>query len=382
MKLALYAHPFDLAALSDHGGLARLADLGYSELAVAASYHDGRWLQPWNDRSRVRFLEDGTVHYRPSAERDYGVLRPVPSSEVPESGAAPLEAIAATAPAAGLSVRAWTVFTHNSRLGLAHPDLCVQNAFGDRYVYGLCPAQPAVQDYVLAMVGDLAAHEGLAAIELEALGWMGWKHGSHHDKSSFQPRGMLGYALSLCFCERCEAAIAARGGDPVAVAEFTRDLIAEHIERGDAMAPTVAEDPEDVLGVARAARIETMRDFAARVSAVTTRDLAVQVHPDPLFAGSQLPAVHAGGLAADEFVITAYGEGPAAIERLVMDANVADLGERRLSIWPKAPQFSSDEDLLEIGALCREHGIGTVAIYHLGLLPWRTIERAARLLSA
>ena len=196
MKLALYAHPFDLDALADHGGLQRLADLGFGEIALATSYHDGRWLQPWHPDGRVRFLEDGAVHFCPGD--DYGLLRPLASSCV-DAGSSPLERLCTAAPAAGLVVRAWTVLTHNSRLGVAHPELCIENAFGDRYPYGLCPSQPEVQRYVRGIVRDLAAHAGLGAIELEAYGWMGHKHGSHHDKASFAPQGMLDYALStLC----------------------------------------------------------------------------------------------------------------------------------------------------------------------------------------
>ena len=59
MHLAIYAHPFDLDALRGIGGLARLRDLGFAEVAMATSYHDGRWLTPWHPAGRVRFLEDG-----------------------------------------------------------------------------------------------------------------------------------------------------------------------------------------------------------------------------------------------------------------------------------------------------------------------------------
>ena len=302
MKLAVYAHPFDLAALGPHGGLARLADLGITEIAMAVSYHDGRWLQPWNDAARVRFLEDGTVHYRPDPEAGYGRLAPLPSTFVPTAADAPppLSSLLQEAGVAGQSVRAWTVFTHNTRLGELHPELAIENVYGDRHVYGLCPAQPAVQDYIAAMVADLAAHDGLGTIELEALGWMGWKHGSHHDKASFQPKGLLGYALSVCFCDACQAAIAAAGGDPAAIRAFAQGRVAEHIERADAMAPTTAEDPQDVFGPVRAARIATLGAVGERVRAAAGErvELAAQVHRDPLFTGSQLPVTQAGDLGA------------------------------------------------------------------------------------
>ncbi len=390
MQLAVYAHPFDLAALADHGGLDRLKGLGISEIAMAVSYHDGRWLQPWNDATRVRFLEDGTVHYRPDSERDYGRLQPLPSSFVPAQNdePSPLARLGLDAGRAGLAARAWTVFTHNTRLGELHPDLAIENAFGDRHVYGLCPARPAVQDYITGMVGDLASHDGLSTIELEALGWMGWKHGSHHDKASFQPRGRLGYALSVCFCDSCMAAMTTAGGDPVAIRAFARNLIAEHIERADAMAPTEASDDDDVFGPVRAARVATLEALGARVreAAAERSQLAVQVHRDPLFTGSQLSASQAGGLPAAERVVTAYGEDPAAIAAHLSDPATWATGgadaPRRLSFWPKAPQFTSDEDLVKVRELCREHGVESIAIYHLGLLPWRTLERAARVLQA
>jgi methylmalonyl-CoA mutase cobalamin-binding subunit len=51
-------------------------------------------------------------------------------------------------------------------------------------------------------------------------------------------------------------------------------------------------------------------------------------------------------------------------------------------IWPKAPQFTGDEDLVKLRDACRRSGVGAIAVYHLGLLPWRTIERVAKMLRA
>lgn len=400
MELALYAHPFDLEALAGHGGLSRVRDLGVGEITLATSYHDGRWLMPWHPDGRVRFLEDGTVHFRPGS--GYGDLRPQASTSVPPSGPSPLERLCAEAPRFGLRVRAWNVFLHNSRLGAAHPELCVENAFGDRYSYALCPAQPAVQQYVLAMVRDLAAHRGLGSIEFEALGWMGWKHSSHHDKASFTPRGLLDYALSVCFCTACETRIRDAGGSPERSRTWARDLVRTAIEQADAMAPPAvpdrvdpvkweAGDPvhraaEDATWSVRSARIGVLGELGRAIQQALPATLtrAVQVHPNPLFTGSQLPVVQTEGLLADEHVITAYGEGPAAIGTLLGSGGMlpSDQGRKRLSIWPKAPQFGSDEDLIKVRALAESHGIKTIAVYHLGLLPWRTLERVARVLTA
>ncbi len=387
MRLAIYAHPFDLEALSEHGGLGRLRELGFTEVAMATSYHDGRWLMPWHPGGRVRFLEDGVVHYRPTAR--YGELRPLASGFVPPQGASPLEALCAAALDHDLSVRAWTVFHHNSRLGGLHPELCVQNVCGDRYLYALCPAQPIVQQYTLGIVADLGAQPGLAAIEFEAFGWMGHRHSSHHDKASFAPRGLLDRALSLCLCPACAERIDAAGGDAAAVRSWLLQVIGDSIERGDAMAPAViadAEAAEELLQPVTEARAGVIRElFTACCKLLpATQRRALQVHPDAAFTGSQLPAAQAAAAAPHEVVLTAYGEGPAAIAALFEHPGMAPLAAtaRRLSIWPKAPQFSSDEDLMKVRRDAEQHGVQTIAIYHLGLLPWRTIERVAKILGA
>ncbi|HEB51780.1 MAG TPA: hypothetical protein ENI87_00855, partial [bacterium] len=382
MQLAAYVHPFDMTSLRRQGGLARLRDLGFGELAMATSYHDGRWLMPWNAR-RVRFLEDGCVHFRPAGA--YGRLRPQPSSEVPPTGPSPFEWLCSEAPTRGLAVRAWTVFGHNTRLGLTAPELVVENACGDRYPYALCPAQPEVQRYHATLTADLAAHEGLGAIEFEALGQMGFQHSSHHDKKSFAPRGLLGFALSACFCPACCAALAAVGADAEGCRDAVRAFLDANLRDADAMTPPAERAPSKeqqlwVDAVIRA-RVHTVAAVAEEVvGASGALARAVQVHPDPGFTGSQLAARAARAFPpSDERVLTCYGMHPDAIAALLRHDGMRDLGDspRRLCIWPKAPEFTSDEDLIRIRELCGEHRIAALAIYHLGLLPWRTIERVA-----
>lgn len=392
MQVALYVHPFDLAVLDDHGGFARLRDLGIGELSMATSYHDGRWLTPWHPSRRVRFLEDGCVHFRPAT--DYARLQPKPSSEVPQSGPSPLEALCAAAPAAGLKVRAWTVFGHNTRLGLTAPDLTVENAFGDRYPYALCPSQPEVQVYHQGLVHDLAGHEGLGSIELEALGQMGIAHSSHHDKTSFQPLGLYAFALSACFCPACLRVHQELGSDGEAIRAQVRSFVAKCTTDADAMTPepVPANDSELDAGQKRwldaviAVRQHTVARLAASITVASGRcQRAVQVHPDRWFTGSQLSVQAAMAFAGgEERVLTCYGDGPDAIAKVLAADGVRAIVDAplRLSIWPKAPLFTCDDDLQRIKQLCDAHNVGTVAIYHLGLLPWRTLSRVAKILTA
>ena len=392
MDLALYLHPFDLRALRDRGGLARLRDLGFGEVSIATSYHDGRWLTPWNPQRRVRFLEDGCVHFRPRG--DYGELRPRPSSEVPPDGPSPLQQLCEEAASASMLARAWTVFGHNTPFGAAAPHLSVENAHGDRYPYALCPAQPAVRAYHAQLVRDLAAHDGLATIELEALGQMGIQHSSHHDKKSFTPKGLLAFGLSACFCEACLQLHRELGQDGAAHRAAARAFIDSVTTDADAMAPPAAPADDAALDDAQRAWVEgvlAVRERAVATMAAEVVDAsgacarAVQVHPDRWFTGSQLSAASAAAFpSGDQRVFTCYGEGPEQIAAVLDHPGAAALADspRRVCLWPKAPQFSSDEDLVKLRAICEQRGVDSIAVYHLGLLPWRTVERVAKILGA
>jgi hypothetical protein len=398
MELAIYAHPWDLRALQTHGGLARLRDLGFSEVALAVSYHAGRWLTPWHPDGMVRFLEDGTVHFRPVG--DYGLLQPKVSKEVPVCGPSPLEWLCSEAPKVGLKARAWTVCTHNTRLGELHPECCVENAFGDRYSYALCPANKDVQQYVQTMVQDLSAHTGLHAIELEAFGWMGWKHSSHHEKSSFVPDAFAELLLSICWCAACTTGSQDGGQIRQRLAQGLRELFA----MADAMDPAShatrgprAKHFEELQRVIDSGlgidgltlfdprlRTETMLR-AARHRVPKTVRLAVQVHQSERFRGSQLPASPRYALELGdnaEYVATCYGDGPDGIGKALaaMPRPAGGKCTMRLCIHPRAPQFTNDDDLRKVRVLCTQNGVTAISIYHLGLLPWRTIERVAAIL--
>lgn len=388
MRLGIYAHPFDLADLEARGGVARLRELGFDDVALAVAYHAGRWFMPWNRGGPVRFLEDGVLHFRPRG--DYGALRPVVGSELAASGPSPLEVLVSRAREAGVQSHAWTVVFHNSRLGRAHPQHCVTNAFGDAYTYALCPAQDAPRAYARALVGDLAGHAGLDVVELEAVGFLGHRHGSHHDKSSFASDAYTDFLLSYCFCAACRTGL---GAGVAAIQARVIELVREHRLDGDAMAPSpVAELSSeaalerlradlggDALDAMLAHRRRVLERVLAELREATRGRTRLSLHMafDPLFTGSQVGA--RGELAAgrvDAVVATHYGDAPA---RILAACDAAPLARVpvHVAVWPKAPQFRGEDDVEALVARLAERGAAGLRVYHLGLLPWRTIERVA-----
>ena len=408
MELGIYAHPWDLRALSAHGGLQRLADLGFRDVALAVSYHAGRWLTPWQPGSKVRFLEDGTVHYRPRA--DYGRLQPLPSSEVRDGEPSPLDWLCEHAQRHGLRARAWAVLTHNTRLGELHPDCCVQNAYGDAYTYSLCHGNAHVQRHAQAMVEDLRAHRGLHAIELEAIGSLGHRHSSHHDKNSFPTDAFVDVLMSACFCGSCVEAMATMkvesaplGHDAIAaLRRKVRELLDARFEEDCMTAVGKKATPQQLvdrlrteLGPAALALLgaRTTSLMKMLMPMQPTRDgdaiLCAQTNHDSLRGNAALPFAIVGGF-VQECAMTVYGEKASEVapalphllaargEGVVPPRPVEQRASLRLCFHPRAPQYQTDEDLRLVRDLCAQHGIDAVSIYHLGLLPWRTIERVAK----
>lgn len=99
--------------------------------------------------------------------------------------------------AEGLDVYAWTVFTHNSRLGRGNPDLSVRNAFGERYPYALCPASDDVLEYCETLVREIAVLAGADGLVLEAFGPLGVVHEGHHDKTGLAGLGRAAAAVAV-----------------------------------------------------------------------------------------------------------------------------------------------------------------------------------------
>ena len=96
---------------------------------------------------------------------------------------------------------AWVVCCHNTPLGEQHPEYVSRNAFGDPYVYSLCPAHPAVRDYVVNLCSDLAHGYDLAAIVLETPGWLPYDHGYHHEFAMVPLDPWAKTLLALCFAD-------------------------------------------------------------------------------------------------------------------------------------------------------------------------------------
>ncbi|MFJ8823505.1 hypothetical protein ACIREE_17130 [Streptomyces sp. NPDC102467] len=280
MKVSTFVYPWDVNG--DPDAARRIADLGVQQVTLAAAYHSTRALTPRHPHHRIVTAEHASVLYPIDEQRWQGrELRPYAAGDW-----APGDAYgqAATALAeAGLSVHTWVVLAHNSRLGAERPDTSVRNAYGDRYPWAPCIAQPATRAYLVDLAAEAATRTGAHGTELESLGWYGLAHLHAHDKTAGVGLGEAGqYLMSLCFCADCRTGYAQHGLNADELARSVRDAL-EPVWRGAA-----ADDGwvtvEKLLGAEVATATRAYRDATAR----SLQEAAVAAVRDAAPAGFQV----------------------------------------------------------------------------------------------
>ena len=218
---AIYAYAWDLAETGVGQAARRFSDLGLNTVTIAGSYHAGKFLRPHGKAGKVYFPEDGTVYFKADPRR-YGQIKPIDNSMLAER-----DVFAELAAEKGIATNAWLVLLHNTLLGQQHPEATVANAFGDRYVYSLCPSHPEARAYAVGLAKDVTSSYPVIGVSIESPGFAPYAHGFHHEFALNQPNRWLDAQLGLCFCDHCRAGAKAAGIDAGALA--TR--VAEDVSR-------------------------------------------------------------------------------------------------------------------------------------------------------
>ena len=208
---------------------------GFDGIELAAIYHHARDVHPHNPRRRVLFLDGGALFFRPDPGAFAGQrLQPHLAEMLDEFD--PLRQLLDVGQARGVAVRAWTIVLHNYTLGERYPDAATENAFGDRLLTDLCPANPDARAYARTALAELA-RTGVETIVAESVCYMPFDHGFHHERTPYPLSATVRYFLSLCFCRLCQAQ-AQRAG--VAVAGL-RALAATELDRALSGEPSLLD---------------------------------------------------------------------------------------------------------------------------------------------
>lgn len=371
MKASTFVYPWDVNG--DPAAAARIASLGVQQVTLAAAYHSTRALTPRHPRHRIVTAEHASVLY-PTDDRWEGrELRPYAAGDW-----APGDAFGEAAGAlteAGLEVHTWVVLAHNSRLGAEHPDTSVVNAYGDRYPWAPCIAQPATRAYLVDLAAEAAVRPGARGTELESLGWYGLQHLHAHDKTGGVGLGDAGmYLMALCFCAVCREGYGEQGLDADELATAVRDAL-EPLWQG---APDDGDwaGVEKLLGETRAADTRAWRDETARtlqeaavgaVRAAAPEGFRILLHADPVtyHVGANPGVDPAHILSVADGVVVPCAGGPGLLTPFAEQGREGAVIAANFGVV--SGMGGSPDTLAADAARARELGATEMRLYHAGL---------------
>lgn len=375
MQFALWAYPWDLIDEGVESVAERCAEIGVDELNLATNYHAVQPFLPHNPE-RTTFFAHASSYFHPDESR-YGRLSPIPNERMGDDDW--LARISNEIADTPLSMNSWTIGCHNSRLGIANPDLTLKSPFGDSLAFGLCPSKPEVQEYLCSVLSDLSARAPFERIELETFDYFhGTGFGWHHDKYHIE-LGRLGeFLFGLCFCDKCCENARDAGVDVEAARSASTDAV-------DALAAGRFPADIDLVSwfnahseVAKYAAVRTdtlaslFRKFRASVDAKLGYYVGLLNVADTWMHGADLKklAPH-----LDYFTVAAYESSPEAVLSEFQTArDLAPNAEMHAGILPGHPAVHHSETVAEIVDALAGAGVPRISFYNYSLLPERNLD--------
>ena len=372
MEFAMWAYPWDVRDEGIDAVSTRLQEIGIDELNLATNYHSVQAFSPHNPGRKTHFAHASSYFF---PDGQYGELQPMPYEGMETDWVNSI-----TAANEKLKLTSWTIGCHNSRLGMARPEVTLTSPYGDNLIFGLCPSQPAVQQYLRGLIADIASRDTFERIELETFDYFyGTGFGWHHQKIHAE-LGTLGeFLFGLCFCDHCREHAAAEGMN----VDRTRKIVVNALD--DIIAGTLPSDavPEQWLR-----EHPSVRDYVAiREDTLTAlyAELAAAAGETPLgyYLGTPEPGrewmagVDIQRLAdhINYYCLPAYESTPADVLDAYRRIDDLDPGVPiHVGLLPGHPAIHDAETLSRIADGLRTEAVPRVSFYNYGLLPDRSLE--------
>jgi hypothetical protein len=372
---AIYTYAWDLAETGVAAAADQFRGLGLDTVTIAGSYHAGKFLRPHGKAGKVYFPDDGTVYFNADPSR-YGAIKPVANGLLGER-----DVLRELTDTSGMAVNVWLVLLHNTRLGTAHPDAVVRNAFGDRYYYNLCPSAPEARAYAVGLAKDVTESYPVSGISVEAPGFTPYAHGYHHEFALMKSNPWLENQLGLCFCEHCLAGAEKAGIDARRFKAEIADDIGAYLDSDIDYPADMAEAfwRADIVADGELRRYLDFRNgvvtsLVAEIRAAVRKDADVAVIPSVArpTAGAWYEGSDLHALAETAGIIEACFYEPSAM-RVKVDLfdirrRLKGAGKLRGILRPSHPDLSTKAEFLAAVAALREGGVDELAFYNWGHL--------------
>ena len=372
---AIYTYAWDLAEEGVSKAVGQFEALGLDTVTIAGSYHAGKFLRPHGRAGKVYFPEDGTVYFKANPAR-YGAIKPVANSLLSSQ-----DVLRELTSQSAMKTNVWLVLLHNTLLGSAHPDSAVSNAFGDRYIYNLCPSAPDARAYAIGLAQDVTETYPVSGLSMETPGFLPYAHGFHHEFALNRPNRWLDSQLGLCFCPHClKGAKAAGINSPRLKTQVAKDV--------SAYLASDLDYPADMAEAFWAADTRTDGDLKAyldwRCTVVTSlvRDIRGAVRKEVDVAVIPSVARPTGGAWYEGSDLAALADATGIIEACFYEPGAtrvkADLfdirrrlrgkGHLRGIVRPAFPDLETKGEFLAAMQALGAGGVSEVAFYNWGHL--------------
>lgn len=377
---AIYTYAWDLAEAGVPAAVDEFLSLGLDTVTIAGSYHAGKFLRPHGKAGKVYFPEDGTVYFDADPSR-YGAIKPVPNSMLPAA-----DMVGALVADGRMAVNVWMVVLHNTRLGMAHSDSVVHNAFGDPYFYNLCPSAPEARAYAIGLCRDVSERYDISGLSVEAPGFTPYVHGYHHEFGLNRSNKWLDNMLGLCFCDHCVAGAEQAGIDARALKAKVASEVAAYLDGDIDFPDDMAEafwdaDLRDTPALSDYIdhRATTVTSLIAEIRATVRGDVTLAVIPSVArpTAGAWYEGSDLKTLAGITGCIEACFYEPSSAR---VRAELWDLKRRlgtattlRAILRPSWPDLADKSEFLAAVAALKAGGVSEVAFYNWGHLRRRNL---------
>jgi hypothetical protein len=372
---AIYTYAWDIAEEGVDAIVAQVLRLGLDTITFAGSYHAGKFLRPQGSSGKVYFPEDGTVYFKSDPDR-YGAIKPVPNSLLSHS-----DILRELTQNQDVKTNVWLVLLHNTLLGSRYPQATVANAFGDRYIYNLCPSAPEAREYAVGLARDVTEHYPVVGISLETPGFLPYAHGFHHEFALNAPNRWLDNLLGLCFCDHCLHGAAQAGIDVKRLKARVAKDISSYLNTDLDFPLDMAEAfwladtrTNGDLGALLDWRCTVVTSLVAEVRRSVRRDVDVAVIPSVArpTAGAWYEGSNIAALAKAAGIVEAcfYEPGADRIRADLFDVKrrLEDQGRLRGILRPAYPDLVRRTEFLAAVETLAANGVNEIAFYNWGHL--------------
>ena len=388
-NLSMFSYSWDLAENGVAKSVEEFKSLGINTVTLASSYHAGKFLRPKSKVKKVYFPEDGTVYFKSDASK-YGEIKPISNSIYGDG-----QILRELTETKGLSVSAWLVLLHNTQLGAKHQDSAVQNAFGDPYIYALCPSAPEARAYAIGLAKDVTESYEVDGISVESIGFPPYEHGFHHEMSFVKPNKWLSQNLGLCFCKYCVAGAEKAGVDAKALKARVAENVHDYLE-GDFDLQTDMAEALWLADVEGDLDLRKFLDFRSQVVTSLAKEIRQSVRKDIEVAIIPSVARPTGGAWYEGTDLKAIAKTTGVIEACFyepstdrINADLADIKRRTNNtgkikgiLRPAFPDLTSEAAVVDAVAVLWEGGVNDIGFYNYGHIRSQSLNWIKKALAA